>query len=257
MLAIERKIQIVNLLKENKKVLVRELIGKLGVSDETIRKDLKELESNDIIIRSHGGAVLKNDSLLSSFMYRECANFEAKKEIASLSQDYIKDGMLVMVDSSTTAKLVVQKIGSRKEVKIITNSLQLINESSITTNLKFISTGGEVLTANKALVGRDGLNTIHRYKADLCILGVYALDLHKGFLEKSTAEADMKLAMAESSTHTLVVADHSKFKASGSICSVGFSDVDYLVTDREPSKQWQKLFADKKIECKFVNSHQL
>lgn len=241
MLAIERKLKILNTLKESKKVLVSDLSQQLNVSDETIRKDLKELESNNLVIRSHGGAVLKNNNFQPSFMERETINYEAKVNIAELAQQYIKDGMTIMVDTSTTSKCVIQNVSPKKNLTIITNSYQLINECTVSSNLRFIATGGEVKGHYKAFVGRDCLKVLHGYYADLAILGCAGLAQKQGLMESNEAEADVKIAMSECSKKTLIVADSTKFDQTEVICSMPLKRVDYLVTEKAPASSW--------IEC--------
>lgn len=238
MLAIERKLQIINILKESKKVLVNDLSHQLNVSDETIRKDLKELESNNLIIRSHGGAVLNNANFQPSFMDRETINSEAKLKIAKLAQRYIEDGMTIMVDTSTTSKCVIQNVNSRKNLTVITNSYQLINECSVNSNLRFIATGGEVKGHYKAFVGRDCYKVLSGYYADLAILGCTAISMPHGFMESNAAEADVKIAMGQFSRKTLIVADSAKFDQSTVIRSFPLNQVDYLITEKAPSQSW-------------------
>ena len=168
MLAIERKQKIISLLRSNKKVRVSELSKTLNVTDETIRKDLKELEATDILVRSHGGAILKNRNIIESFLERETVNLESKFTIARLAQNYIQDGMTLMVDTSTTAKLIIQNVDEKKNITVITNSHQLLSECSIKENIKFIATGGEVSHHYKAYVGSDCLKTIKGYNARSC-----------------------------------------------------------------------------------------
>lgn len=238
MLAIERKLKILNILKESKKVLVSDLSQQLNVSDETIRKDLKELESNNLVIRSHGGAVLKNNNFQPSFMERETINFDAKARIAQLTQQYIKDGMTLMVDTSTTSKSVIQNVSPRKNLTIITNSYQLINECTVNSNLRFIATGGEVKGHYKAFVGRDCLKVLSGYYADLAILGCACVSQSHGFMESNDTEADVKIAMSRCSRKTLVVADSTKFDQTSIICSIPLQQVDYLITEKAPDPSW-------------------
>ena len=255
MLAIERKQEIYDLIKKNHKVVVSELSLQLNVTEETIRRDLKELESRGLVTRSHGGAILREERMPNlPFTEREVINFEAKSIIAHIAQELIKDGMTIMVDTSTTAKFIVSGIDSNKKVTIITNSYMLINELSTKSNLRIIATGGECFVRYKAYVGRDAINTIHQYNADLGILGCNALAKDRGLVESNAEESDVKLAMAEHSLKTLICADHSKFDKYSTINTLKFNELDYFVTDVRPDQSWLDLFNKFNIKALFDES---
>ena len=150
MLALERKQRIIARLRQDRKVYVAELSRELEVTEETIRRDLKEMEKQGIAIRSHGGALLNSAAQIRPFTERETINHDLKAKIALCVQDFIEDGMVVMVDASTTTKMVIEQIENSKHLTIITNSYTLIDELSDRSNLRFIATGGECYGKYKA-----------------------------------------------------------------------------------------------------------
>ena len=119
MLALERKQKIIERLRQDRKVYVGELSRELDVTEETIRRDLKEIEKQGIAIRSHGGAFLLNDAAqVKPFSERETINHDLKTKIALCVQDFIEDGMVIMVDASTTTKIVIEHIDNSKHLTI-------------------------------------------------------------------------------------------------------------------------------------------
>lgn len=247
MLAIERKQYIVNRLKAEKKVYVSTLSKQLNVVEETIRRDLKELERKGIAMRSYGGAILKLDSNTLSFLERETTNYDLKKKIADLLNEQIEDGMILMIDTSTTAKTVAESLVNKKNITVITNSYKLINDLSSKSSIRFIGTGGDTLSHYQAFVGCDAIHTLKRYNADMAILGCIGLSKDKGFMETNSLEAELKAIMSEQSNQTVIVADHTKFDTQGKINMFSFSQVDLMVTDEKPHNEWLEFFNNKKF----------
>lgn len=240
MLGIERKQQIIKQLKQNNRVLIKDLSTSFNVTEETIRRDIKELVRKGIAIKSHGGALLNpNNTEIKPFIDRELTNRELKEKIALQALELICDGMVLMVDASTTTKSVIERLNPRLNITIITNSYTLINEMSDNDNFKFIATGGECAGPYRAFVGSDALHMVRRYNVDLALLSCHSLSLDRGFMESNQLESDVKYAMSEQAQHTVVLADHTKFDRLSLVNSLPFSKVETLITDCAPSKEWQ------------------
>lgn len=248
MLALERKQIIIERLRSEKKVYVAKLSEELDVAQETIRRDLKELEHKGIAVRSFGGAVLRKDAPLESFLEREASNSPLKKIIADLVQDFIHNDMTIMADTSTTAKAVVESLTCQKNLTVITNSYRLINDLSEKSSISFIGTGGQVLGQLQAFTGIDAINTIKRYNADIAILGCNGVNINSGFTESNIEECAVKLAMSSQAKRTFIVTDHTKFERIGLINAIAFNQVDCLITDEKPADEWLSFFKNLSIE---------
>lgn len=243
MFAIERKQYIIELLYKNKRVLVSDLSRALNVTEETIRRDLKELEKTGQVVRSHGGAVIsdtRNDN--TSFIGRENTNSVPKNKIGRIVADLIENNMFLMIDTSTTSKAVINQLKNKRNITILTNSYRLINDLSYNENIHFIGTGGDVLAHYQAFVGSDTLKTIGRYHADLAILGAHAISPEFGFMESNVEECDVKIAMVSHCKKNIIVADHSKFNQISKVMFLSFRETDMLVTDRMPEPKWTEIF---------------
>lgn len=247
MLAVERKQKIIERLRRDRRVYVGELSRELDVTEETIRRDLKDIEKQGIAIRSHGGALLNSTSQVKPFLERETINHDLKWKIALCVQDLIEDGMVIMVDASTTTKMVIENIDNSKNLTIITNSYTLMDNMSERSNMRFIATGGEVYGKYKAYVGSDALRTIQRYNADLAILSCHSLSLDCGYTESNILEGDVKFAMSRRSARTIEVADHTKFNRRSLANVLDFTDVDVLASDRCPESAWVDFFKQRKL----------
>ena len=129
MLAVERKNSILGLLQSDGRVVVSELAEKFDVSEETIRRDLEKLERDGLVQKSYGGAVL-NENAQSDMplAVRKRTNVIGKQKIAELVSRYVPDNSSIMLDSSSTALFIAKRIKDRKNMVVITNSLEILVE---------------------------------------------------------------------------------------------------------------------------------
>ena len=141
MLAIERRNAILEKLQNEKRVVVSELSALYDVSEETIRRDLEKLESEGLAVKSYGGAVLnENANVEVPFNVRKNKNVVGKQKIAELIAKMVQEGEHIFLDASSTAVAIAKAIKSRKNITIITNSLQIAIELLEEPNCKVIST---------------------------------------------------------------------------------------------------------------------
>ena len=129
MLAAERRNEILAQLKEQGKVIVADLSKRYDVTEETIRRDLEKFERDGFAERTYGGAVLKeNEKEDLPFLVRKRTNVEAKKRIAMTISEMIEDGDRIMLDASTTALFIAKQIRHKKNITVITNSIEILLE---------------------------------------------------------------------------------------------------------------------------------
>ena len=141
MFAIERRNAILAALKEEKHVVVSELAKQFDVSEETIRRDLDKLEKEGYVVKTYGGAVISE----MPYVVTKKANVEAKQKIAELAAELIMDGDTLILDASSTALFIAQKIKTKKDITLLTNSLEVLMELSDVTGWKILSTGAFML----------------------------------------------------------------------------------------------------------------
>ena len=154
MLAIERKNEILGRLRNEKRVLVSELAEYYNVTEETIRRDLDKLEKEGYATKTYGGAILGNSTKTDlSYAVRNKANVEAKKVIANLVTDLIEDGDHLMIDHSSTCYFSVKKLKEKKNLTVITNSVELASEICSIESWNVYMPGGQLRPESMALSG--------------------------------------------------------------------------------------------------------
>ena len=250
MLAAERRNLILEKLQDEKKVVVSELSALFDVSEETIRRDLERLDREGLAVKSYGGAVLnENSGLDMPFNVRKKRNMHGKQVIAGLVDGLVQEGEHIIVDPSTTAVAIVKALKSKKRLTVITNSIEVLVELSDVSGWDIISTGGTLRESYLALVGPKAMDGICSFNADKVFLSCKGLDLEKGITDANEMFSQVKQTMLKSARQRILAADHTKFDnvAFSKICDL--TNVDMVVTDVCPSREWLSYFEEKGIEC--------
>jgi DeoR/GlpR family transcriptional regulator of sugar metabolism len=245
MLGAARKNEILNILQNEKSVSVNMLSRRFNVSEETVRRDLQKLEKEGYIIKTHGGAMVKEEESVDlPFAVRKNKNPIGKKRIALIAAQLIKGGESIMLDPSSTAACFADALES-KNVTIITNSVEVLY--SYKGGGKVISTGGEL--DKTELIGTSAISSIKRYLADYVFFSAKGIDLLRGISETSDAVAAVKEAMLASAKVKVLMIDSSKFDKAFLVNFANFDNIDILITDKEPSKVWKDALASYGVKC--------
>src|SRR6201993_5111139 len=176
-----RRKQILNILEESGTLNVGELADRLGVSVVTVRKDLDELGAEGLLERTFGGAVFSHRSRFNrSFLQRTLEHRQEKRAIAAAALEYIQDGDTIILDAGTTTLALAQLLKEQvKSAFVITCSVPVALELS-SAGYDILLLGGFVLNKSLALLGRETLTVLDRYRADKAFLGSSGFTAEKG-----------------------------------------------------------------------------
>ncbi len=243
MLAIERRRKITEIVQESHSIKVSEMSKIFNVTEETIRRDLQILESNKVIKKTYGGAVINDKTNVDlSLNIREKTNVASKKLIASKIVDLIEDGETIMLDSSSTAYYVGSEMkNSKKNITIITNSIIIITDFFGNKNFKIISTGGYLKDSSMVLVGPLTEKNIRSYNVDKAIISCKGIHISKGITDSNELEAEVKKVMISSAQKIFLAVDHSKFDKVCFAKVADFNEINYLFTDEQLSDDWKNI----------------
>lgn len=249
MLGFERREKIITHIKAAGKVIISELATYFNVSEETIRRDLKKLEKEGMLTRFHGGAStgeLINNEL--PYQARSQHNIAEKKNIATKLMTEIEAGQTLFVDSSSTVIESMNALNRENKagISIITNSVSLLHDLR-DSHINVLSTGGELRGKSNSLVGAITEQALQYYYGDMAIFGCKGLNLMAGITESNEAENQVKRYMSKRVKKIILLADHTKFDQVAFIKLFNIGDVNCIITDKAPSKQWQDYLAEKKI----------
>lgn len=230
-----RKILAQELVSEGK-VRVGRLAEQLGVSTETIRKDLIFLEKEGIAVKSHGKAVVSSSLVERSYVQKERENKDAKIKIAKTAIELIPPQGTVILDAGSTNYEIARLLTLRKGLHIITNSVSIM-QLLASTNHHVFMLGGQVRKSSLAIVGGWAQDELNMIEADLAFIGTDGFLHRNGPTTAVYEEAYIKQAIIKSSMKTVIVADHSKFHQSNMMKFIDWSGVDSLLTDDDATPE--------------------
>ncbi len=170
----ERHERILELLKEHNKLSVGALASRLFVSEMTIRRDLKELEASNYIQRYNGGAILCHESSALPISERKLLHSKEKMELAKKATSYVEDGSTVYIDSSSTCMYLIPLLAEKKDIKIVTNSIQSVILSS-RYHLPCIVIGGNLYDKDMCMVGNIAMETLKNINTDVAFFSSFAI----------------------------------------------------------------------------------
>ncbi len=249
MLAIERRNAILTKLSTDGKVLVADLAKEFEVTEETIRRDLEKLDNDGLARKTYGGAV-KNESFNIDlpFNVRKQNNVESKQYIASLIGDMIKDGDYIMLDASTTALCVIKSIIQRKNITLITNSIEILIELCNKPEWNILSTGGTLKEGGLSLVGYQAEKMISGFHVDLAICSCKGIDASNGITDSNERDAEIKKAFFKSANKRVLAIDSSKFDRASFVKVCGLNEIDTVVTNTRPADEWVERLKQNNVE---------
>ena len=251
MLTLERQEEILDILNKTNSATVEELARKLYVSSATIRRDLRQMESQGLIKRSHGGAIpFKSTTEESAFALREQENIVAKKTIANLAVKLVKNGDSIFLDSSSTTGLAIPLLNSFQYLSVTTIGLRNALLLSQTNNIKIYIAGGQVQNHSNSIIGSDTIDYISRIHADISLISCSGLDLQNGITEASIEQAKIKQQMRKNSNKLAVLCDSTKFNKVFLCKDFNFDEIDYLITEKTPPIEYVEKLASTK--CKII-----
>ena len=235
MLAYERKQQILELMRKNgRAVTVEQLCRALFASGATIRRDLKGLEENRLIFRTHGGAVLvEGSSAEDPLAFRENQNSIRKRVIADQAFKYIRDGMTLFLDSSTTVASLAKKLARFNDLNIVTNGVKTSMLLSDLPNIRLMCTGGNLRGSSKSLVGPFAKDFVSHYNADLAFLSCRGFSVENGASETSEEEYCVKRQFIDNSKKAILMCDTSKFNMDFMCRLAPLSDFYEVITEQK------------------------
>ena len=177
----KRREEIIELIHLHGKVRVSELSERYGISEVSIRKDLEALEADGQLTRIHGGAVGMNKLYINmDLTERYKTNSSAKRAVAEKCAEFINDNDTIMMNAGTTLTYVLRALRSKKNISIVTNSVQNATEAALYPDFNVILLGGELDSKYQFTYGQDAIRQLENYHATKCILSVDGISAEAG-----------------------------------------------------------------------------
>ena len=241
----DRHTRILQLLGNGEISSVTMLSDSLNVSTVTIRQDLNSLESEGLITRVHGGALLNNSDDIA---HRMGIYFKQKLLIARKAVEYIDDGDTILIESGSVNALLAKELYKFNELTVITSNVFIAQQMRKYKHLKVILLGGMYQHESESMIGslaKQGIDTINFNKA---FIGIDGFMVETGFTSKDMHRAEISSYIISKSKYSIVLTDSSKFGHTelSKICDA--DSVDHIITDKSVPEHYLSYFKNIQVE---------
>lgn len=215
-------------------IRVSDLAARLGVSGETIRRDLAELGEAGLLSRTYGGATIRLLTSEPAVAERGLAFVEERSRIGHAAATRVEPGQIVMIDGGSTTYQVARHMAQiARDVVVITNSVSIAAVAGMNPTFRAILCPGTYDTREGSVLGEDTVAYLSRFNANVAILGASTLSVD-GPCDAISGAAEVKRTMLQRSSEAILVVDSRKFGRTALETVCGFDDLSEIITDAPP-----------------------
>lgn len=233
---------------QNGQVSITQLREHFGISINTLRRDLNELEMRGHVSKIYGGVAALTLSSFRTMPERFQMNLAEKNVIGQLAAAAIPNNATIYIDSGSTTKNIVRYLGSHSGLTIVSHSLVVLNEATNLQEVNLISPGGIYNAAIGAFVGMSVLDTIRNMSVQVAVMAATGISIDRGLTNNTYFEAEIKRAVTANCERIVLLADHTKFNHNALITYCPLEKVSTVVTDVTPSPRYMRFFQQHSIE---------
>lgn len=238
----ERQEKILELLREDGKVKVKELSERFAVTEDCIRKDLASMEKKNLLKRTYGGAILRENmhpghtDIVSE---RNHQNIAEKQSIAKKAVSLLKDGDVIFLDIATTnIEFAKEIIKSGKKVKVVSSMLGVANLFAADGSADFIMLGGELKQSQNGMLGAVTLEMMKHFRFDYAFLGVVGADVNENEISTYLSEdGTLKHMAIRRSAKSYLMMEKKKFDFRGNYVYATFDDISGVICETSPGRE--------------------
>ena len=233
MLKAERHKYIMSKLAEEQKVVTTDLALALDLSEDTIRRDLNELDNQKLLEKVYGGAIQITEKSVDIFNIDISAEDE-KKQIVTKALSLLHDGQVIIMSGGSTNLVFAKLIPSDLKATIYTYSLPIAMQLSQHPNVDLIFIGGKMQKNAMVTIGMDVIQVLSKIKADICFIGASSINVKQGLTEIGYEVSIVKKAMIESSDRVISMFSSDKLNTKMPHVVCELSQLDTIVTNLDP-----------------------
>lgn len=230
MLKEERHQYIINRINQNYRIYITTLSGELGVSDDTLRRDLAELDERGLLTKVHGGAIARS-GIPVEFTDRLNTGVAGKQQMAAKVIPLFRSGDILLIDGGTSNLEVARQIPPDMKLTVYTNSFPIVHVLLHHPGLELIFLGGKVFPSSQVTVGVSVYQALQTIRPDWLVLGISDVHPQQGLTAPDREEAMMKRLMIERAKKRIILADGYKLNTAEAYSVASLGDIDYLVTE--------------------------
>ncbi|WP_026622796.1 DeoR/GlpR family transcriptional regulator of sugar metabolism (plasmid) [Ensifer sp. WSM1721] len=227
--------KLIEMIQIDGEVRVRDLMAQFNISEETARRDIKQLEQDGLVVRVHGGAVATQQPKLLAISSRAISGRTEKNAIAEVALGLLKPGQNLFFGGGSTVLSLAHRISMLPEMRIVTNMIDIAIAASEGRRHHVVMLGGDFNGDYRTVTGFTALRTLREQQIDIAFIGVNAVHPTLGVFDHEEVGQDLAATLAEQSRKIVVLADHSKIGSSARYRILPHSAITTIITDRKPA----------------------
>lgn len=238
---LERHSKIIEIMQNQNVISIKELAEKLSCTEMTVRRNLDELQKQNLVRREHGYAHLLTSAKPTDYYQEIQENPAEKKAIAKAAMSFLRPGSTVCLDSGTTVQAMIELFPEDYPLSVITPSLTAAMALSSKKEIQVLLPGGFLHHSNRSLLFANE-QALSQYHADIAFMSCRSIQIPGGAFEHSQALTSTKRSLASIAARKILLADYSKWNVSSICNSIPLADLDVIITDtKAPAENIRKV----------------
>ncbi|MGW8744762.1 DeoR/GlpR family DNA-binding transcription regulator [Streptomyces sp. NPDC055794] len=233
MLAAERRDHLLELLAREGKIVAKDVAVRLGISEDSVRRDLRDLAAEGLVQRVYGGA-LPVSPAVADYSARQTIAPDGKRRVAEVAAGLVRPGSALILDGGTTALAVAHALPHELDCTVITHSPTIAAALLGHPRAELFLIGGRVFKHSAVACGAAAIEAARNVSADLCLLGVTGVHPEAGLTTGDAEEAAMKRALSARAAETWVLASSEKIGTASRYRVLDLDRIGALITDAAP-----------------------
>lgn len=246
MLKEERQQIIMETLRREGKIIAADLSTAINVSEDTIRRDLRDLANAGQIQRVHGGALMRSPAG-ASYKERQLMSGDAKMAIAKAAVTLVRNRQVIILDGGTTTLEIARRLPIGLHATVVTNSPPIAVALADYPDIQIVMIGGHILSSSLVTIGAAAVEAFSSIHADLCMLGICSLHPDLGISVPVYEESLVKRIMVANSAEVVALATVDKLNTGAPYTVAPISDLTYIITEEETPDELLKPYEEKGI----------
>ncbi len=245
-----RQAQLLEFVKNQGSVSIEFLADKFDVTLQTVRRDVQRMAEAGLLARFHGGVRLPSSTTENiNYRQRQVLSSAAKARIAQSVAYRVPNGCSLIMNIGTTMEAIAHALMQHKELRVITNNLNVAAILSDNPECEVIVTGGVVRGIDRGIVGEAAVDFIRQFKVDIGLIGISGIEDDGTLRDYDFREVKVARAIIEHSRQVWLAADLTKFNRPAMVKLAPMSDIDCVFTDAHPSATFVEMMEQAGVEC--------
>lgn len=245
-----RQLLLLEQLRHCQSARVEQLAHSLGVTLQTVRRDVQRLAEQGLVARFHGGVRLPGSTIENlAHPQRETLHAEGKRRIAHAVAQQIPPGCSVILNIGTTTEAVARALLGRQGLRVITNNINVAATLSGNPDCEVIVAGGVVRARDRGIVGEAAVDFLRQFRVDIAIIGISGIEPDGTLRDYDLREVKVAQTIIEQAREVWLVADHSKFNRPAMVQLATLAQIDRLFTDAPPPEPFPRLLKEAGVQC--------